>query len=507
MQKRVVVAIVLFTVSLMIWIPSSDLVKLIVNNDEIVFGRYSRGHFGALFIVTLLLWIAAGIAIALRRKPMAECVFAVLMVYLSTGLSVFVLVIGSAFINKPRYVEEQVKTVDAEAGITLTNVVRHRPPNERYDLVQRDEPDALRSYPNAPKGYPEFPLVLTTDSRGFRNQTSLDTYDIVAVGDSFVAGSHVSDDQAWAAILQKKLGQSLYNLAVSGSDLMVYLNNFVSLGRPLKPKAVLLMIYEGNDFRAVRPLPKAVSENPASDTSTADNSDEATEQSEPTESKKLLDIAYLAKASPVTKGLKRLSAEVFSAVGKEWPVPEYTVQMGWMPLAVPTTTGVQYYSFPPKRLTYLDYSPEEFVRSTDWHNARAILDTFAALSQKDHFRLVVVYAPSAPHVVMPLAQDHIPADQLFQFVRYSNKKLKGDPETYKQQVLGRLDTQENTVMAWCAEKQVDCVSPTAALRKAAAQGQQVYYVYDQHWTPEGNAVVADVLQTFFQTTAAARPVF
>jgi len=424
MQKRVVVAIVLFVISLVIWMPSSDLVKLIVNNDEIVFGRYSRGHFGALFIVTLLLWIAAGMVIALRRKPMAEYVFAVLMVYVSTGLSAFVLVIGSSFINKPRYVEEQVKTVDAEAGIALTGVVRHRPPNERYDLIQRDEPETLRSYPNAPKGYPEFPLVLTSDSRGFRNQVSLETYDIVAVGDSFVAGSHVSDDQAWAAILQKNLGQSLYNLAVSGSDLMVYLNNFVSLGRPLKPKTVLLMIYEGNDFRAVRPLPNVVSEKPASDTSTADNSMKVTTKPEAETAKKSLDIAYLAKASPVTKGLKRLSAEVFSAVGKEWPVPEYTEQMGWMPLAVATPAGVQYYSFPPKRLTYLDYSPEQFAESTDWRNARAILDTFVALSQKDHFRLVVVYAPSAPHVIMPLTQEHIPADQLFQFVRYSNKKLK-----------------------------------------------------------------------------------
>ena len=504
MQKRVVVAIILFVISLVIWVPSSDLVKLIVNNDEIVFGRYSRGHFGALFIVTLLLWIAAGMTATLRRKPMAECVFALVMVYVSTGMSVFVLVIGSSFINKPRYVEEQVKTVDAEVGIALTGVVRHRPPNERYDLIQRDEPETLRSYPDAPKGYPEFPLVLTSDSRGFRNQVSQETYDIVAVGDSFVAGSHVSDDQAWTAILQKNLGQSLYNLAVSGSDLMVYLNNFVSLGRPLKPKTVLLMIYEGNDFRTVRPLPKAVNEKPANAPSTADSSTNVTTQPEAETTKKSLDMAYLAKASPVTKGLKRLSAEVFSAVGKEWPVPEYTAQMGWMPLAVSTPVGVQYYSFPPKRLTYLDYSSEQFIQSTDWQNARAILDAFAALSQKEHFRLVVVYAPSAPHVVMPLAQDHIPADQLFQFVRYSNKKLKGDPETYKQQLLDRLDTQENTVMAWCAEKQVDCVSPTAALRKAAAQGQQVYYVYDQHWTPEGNAVVANVLQDFFQSSTTIK---
>ncbi|MEZ5436162.1 MAG: hypothetical protein R3E67_06415 [Pseudomonadales bacterium] len=107
----------------------------------------------------------------------------------------------------------------------------------------------MRSYPDAPAGYPEFPLVLTSDSRGYRNTDNLQQYDVVAVGDSFVAGSHVSDEQAWVALLRKSTGQTIYNTGVSGTNPLTYLNNFITVGRAFKPKTVLLMLYEGNDFR------------------------------------------------------------------------------------------------------------------------------------------------------------------------------------------------------------------------------------------------------------------
>jgi hypothetical protein len=499
MSKRIWLAWTLFALGLLVWVPGSDLIKLIVQNDEVVLGRYSRGHFGAVFLLTLLLWIAAGVIAALRRKPVAELVFALVMIYLSTGVSMFLMVVGSGLIAKPRYIEESVDVVDVDAGIAVQGTVRHRPPHERYELIQRDVPEQVRSYPDAPPGYPEFPVILTTDSRGFRNVDDLPHYNVVAVGDSFVAGSHVSDHQAWADILRGSTGNTLYNLGVSGSDLLVYLNNFVTIGRPLKPTTVLLMVYEGNDFRDVPPLPEvkaadAVSAAPTAQTSTPDDAP----VHKP--ARKLdLDVARLAKASPVTKGLKRLSAEVLSQVGQDWPVPGWETTMGWMPLAVDTPRGKHYYSFEPKRLVYLNQSAEAFAKSEDWRNARAILDKFVTLARHDGFRLVVVYAPSAPHVVLPLSAAAVPADSLMHFAGYKDKSAKGDAEAYKRQLLANLDSQENTVMAWCRQNGVPCLSTTAALRDAARAGDQVYFTYDQHWTPEGNAVVARLLHTFFQS--------
>ena len=481
MNKRLVVAVVVFLISIVIWLPGSSLIELIITNEEVVLGRYSRGHFGILLLLTIILWIAAAVIFSTRRKPLAETIFALLMIYVSTGLSAFVLVVGSGLFNKPRYLEQDIGGVDADTGIALSGVVRHRPPQERFELIQKDVPEQLRSYPDAPAGYPEFPVVLTTDANGFRNQQVLDNYDMLAVGDSFVAGSHVSDDQAWVDLLRKKTGKSIYNLGVSGSGPLVYLNNFITLGRKLQPKTVIVMLYEGNDFRDAPPLPKAGSAGAAS----------------VTPADKTATIGFLAKASPVTKGLRRLTSEVLAKVGSDNPVPGYAETVGFMPLAVDTPTGTQHYSFDPKRMLYLvDGDEKAFAESSDWKNVRDVLEQFVFLSKKDGFRLLIVYAPSAPHIVMPLVGHRIPAQQLLNFSRFKQKNLSLDPEVYKKQVLARLDSEENVWKSWCKEAGAECVSTTLALREAVLAGRQVYYTYDQHWTPEGNKVTAEVLASY-----------
>jgi hypothetical protein len=205
-------------------------------------------------------------------------------------------------------------------------------------------------------------------------------------------------------------------------------------------------------------------------------------------------ISFLAKASPVTIGLRRLTGEVLANIGRDNPVPGYAETVGFMPIAVDTPAGRQHYSFDPKRLRYLvEGSEEQFAASGDWKNVRDVLEQFVTLSKKDGFRLVFIYAPSTPHVVMPLVADRIPARQLLNFSRFKQKDLQLDAETYKHQVLARLDAEENVWKKWCKETSVECISTTVPLREAAAAGHQVYYTYDQHWTPEGNRVVAKVL--------------
>ncbi|MEZ5436164.1 MAG: hypothetical protein R3E67_06425 [Pseudomonadales bacterium] len=80
----------------MIWLPASPVIKLIIENDPVILGRYSAGHFGALLLLTVILWIAAAVLFSTRNKGKGETLFALVMVYLSAGLSGFVLVIGSA---------------------------------------------------------------------------------------------------------------------------------------------------------------------------------------------------------------------------------------------------------------------------------------------------------------------------------------------------------------------------------------------------------------------------
>lgn len=462
---------------LLMWIPASPVIDLIVQNQEVVFGRYSRGHFTVLFLLTLIFLLAVWILVTTREKPLYEALFAWIISLVSVGGSIFLLVLTSGFLSgPPRYVEQVVEKVDAETGVVLSGISRHRPPNEYFELVVKDLPEQLRSYPDAPKGYPPIPVALTIDKNGFRNRDMREQYDVVVVGDSFVAGSQVSDDQVWGEVLRKQSGLSLYNLGVSGTAPNVYLNNFVMLGRQFKPKTVIVTIFEGNDFRDAEPLKTA-----------------ADIQSHTASTSRQTSLDDLVQASPVTRGLIRLFTEVLDGINKDAPVPGYRQEMGWMPLAIDTPAGEQYYSFTPKKLAYLYTDESGFESSSEWRNTKAVLEQFVRLSRQDHFHLVFVYAPSAPHVVMPLAREKIPADQLLRFARYKMEALSLDAETFKRDVFAKLESEENVMLRWCQQNHVNCVSTTQALRDAAATGRQVYFTYDQHWTPDGNAVVAEVV--------------
>lgn len=479
----------LLLLAAVLWIPSGDVIDMIIRQKEIVLGRYSRGHFAGLFILDLLLLGAAALCFS-RLKTFGEMLGASLLVLASTGVSIFALVVGSGWILKPRYVEQVIEQGEGETR--MSGLVRHRPPHEFYRLMQVDKPEQARSYPDAPAGYPPFELTLTTDAHGFRNNgfrngsagsELLSQYDIVVTGDSFAAGSHVSDEQAWTSLLQQRVNSTLYNLGVSGSDPGNYYNNFMLLGKQFKPKLVLFMIYEGNDFKKLTPLVTIGSEETP-----------ATKKS-PGEKSFGEELAYLAAASPVTKGLQRFSAEVLEPARSNAPVPGYGEAVGFMPIRLDTGVRPHYYGFEPKRLIYLYETKENFRQSRSWQGVVDIMQRLVTLGEQEGFKVLFLYAPSTPHVVMPLVKDQIPADQLRNFAAYEEEGLP-EAETFKTTVFDGMDNEQEVFLEHCVGQHLDCLALTKALQEATAKGEQMYYSYDQHWTPEGNRVVAETVAGF-----------
>src|SRR5690625_7324064 len=118
----------------------------------------------------------------------------ILLVTATTLVSILLLVYLSSLLAGPaRYAETDAAEDERARELELAGVLRHRPPNERYELTWVDEPPQARSYPDAPPGYGAVDIVLTSDERGFRNPNSTGGRpDIVVVGDPFAAGSHVS---------------------------------------------------------------------------------------------------------------------------------------------------------------------------------------------------------------------------------------------------------------------------------------------------------------------------
>ena len=87
------------------------------------------------------------------------------------------------------------------------------------------------------------------DKNGFRNG-SMQSVDIVALGDSHTYGFNVSSSQSWPGYLGQKLGKNVYNYGVGGYGILQYhylLNK--SLG--LKPDVIILGLYLANDLNDV----------------------------------------------------------------------------------------------------------------------------------------------------------------------------------------------------------------------------------------------------------------
>jgi hypothetical protein len=464
-------ALLLLLASFWIWTRHSDIIELIIRQRPVLFGRYSQGHFGVLLILTPILWVLA--AALASRAPLLRSLGNALIGIVTTLVAIVAVTYFAHFFHRDAlYVEAEQKRDEPTALKT-----RHRPPNQVYDLTYVDVPEQARSYPDAPPGFEPVTLRLTSDRNGFRNTSVAEQYDIIAVGDSFVAGSNVSDDQTWPALLSASIGRPIYNLGVGGSGPPTYLANFTRFGVQLRPRVALFMIYEGNDFKedvvvtGARP---------------------------PTRGERIskhFEVAF--EASPVTAGLKRLSHDLFEKLGSQRPVPGYQEKLGFMPIALTSGDVTRHYSFDPKRLIYLNYSKTEFSESREWQATASMLEQIVQRSRAEGIEPIFIYAPSTPHVVLPLAMDSIPAEQLREFASYRKSRLPPAAE-FKQQVIDNMNSEQEVVMDFCAQQKIDCLALTDALRAATATGQQTYFSYDQHWTPIGNKVAAGAIEAFLR---------
>lgn len=466
---RKVFAALFFLGGVGIWWFSSDLLKLIAMQDEVLFGLYSRQRFGQLFLGSLILWSLAYL-FGSNMKFGRDMLFNVFMIVVSTVTSVLVVILGSQWLLKPRYVEETIS--QTQAGIQVEGVVRHRTPNEYRQLSFEDRPVNHRSYPDAPAGFGRVELELTTDKYGYRNKDLQDQYDVVIVGDSFVAGSQISDEHTWPQLLSDRIETPVYNLGVSGSDPQTYLNNFVKMGLQLKPKLVVFMVYEGNDFRS-----KGAKILHKEDESLNDR------------------VSFMMKHSPVTKGLRRLSHNVIEKINSDAPVDEWHQKLGFMPVTLTSENGMASYAFKPKRMVYLLDDEPTFEKSAQWTFARSIFNSIKKIADDKGIRLVFVYAPSKAHVILDIVGPDTPAAQLNLLASYRKKSMP-NAEEFKQKLLANMDSQEQVMAQFCEENDIEFVSTTPMLTDMTRQGHQTYYTYDQHWSPTGNRLVAELVSDY-----------
>ena len=451
------------------WLIPGDVVELVLRQRPVLLGRYSEGQLTALLLgtpilvgVALVLWSR----IALDRKllyRLSALVGALLISLVAVDLA-------ARTARTPRYLERR-----GWAHERVMGQVRARPPNQVYQLHIADEPPTARSYPAAPPGFPSVEVTLSTDRRGFRNLTDLDRYEIVTLGDSFAEGSRVSDHESWPARVAGRLGRSLYNLALSGSSPPDYAANLRAYVAELEPGLVLCMFYEGNDFKV-----------------------HADQMKEPLHRAAYGWVRDPVKQSPILLAFRRGFVRRLGSVNAGAALPEHPA-LSFMPVAVRAgpSAPYAYYSFKPKRLLRLVWDEASFRESKGWRDAMRAARDIKRTCAEHGIRLIFVYAPSKPHVVLPLVRERVAAEALHAFAAVREEHLP-PPAEFERQVWTRLDNPERVFREFCAAEGIEFISPTRALREQAAAGAQVYYTYDQHWTRLGHQVVAQEIVRYLE---------
>jgi hypothetical protein len=443
-----------------LWVAApNEVIELVAEQHDILLGRYSLGQFSALGILTAILLTLAGL-LASRVRFDRELALRAVLVTGSVLLGVVLASLGSRLVVPPRYVERAAASGEEAVGPT-----RQRPPHQRLELLRADEPPAARSYARTPTGFPAQAVTLTTDARGLRNPERRARYDAVAVGDSFTEGSMVSDDQVWPVLLGRETGCSVYNLGISGGTPRQYLGNLLSFGVELEPRLAIVLVYEGNDFKRHR------------------------EEQPRSAFRRFRD--YVFEDSPLRARLNRWLVQTLGPVRAGAPLPE-SPALRWMPVAVHSPAGVHHYAFEPKRLVRLDWAKPEFERAPEWTGSAAVFRELRDQAERRGIRLVLAYAPSTPHVVMPLVRDRVSPEELHAFAALDRDDLP-PPAQFHERFFERIDVQESVFLGFCAAEGIECVSTTAPLRDAMARGEQVYFSYDPHWTPFGHAVAAGAI--------------
>lgn len=438
------------------WAIPSNVAKLVAREQHVLLGRYSRAHFSWLVVAAIL----SLILVYLHFSPTAS-------VKMRRMFRVLAMVLGLV----PSLVAvDLVLRLVTDYPYTPDEYVYHRPPKAVYRGTYEDLPKTKRSFPRTPPGYGAVELVMSYDAEGFRNAQDLAQCDIVAVGDSFTEGSRVRDEESWPARLMQQSGLTVCNLGISGYGPPEYVAAVDRYGLPKKPKYVICMVYEGNDFRSARTAVRAG-----------------------------VTLKQAVATSALVFKINEFLCEKVGALGARGSFRGEEA-MSWLPIRVPVVGGPPY-AFAANQLTELAVRREKLELEGSWYLMTELLKKLRQVCEAGGAKLIVAYTPSKAHVVFPLAAPHLSAEQVRAYMLHKKDPLDlPEGEGFMPELLARLPNQEALVREWCERRSILFVSLTQPLQDDASKGRQVYYTYDQHWTALGHEAAAREIHAYLSNS-------
>jgi hypothetical protein len=289
--------------------------------------------------------------------------------------------------------------------------------------------------------------TFSTDARGFRNAAAAGWADIAMIGDSYVEGAYVSDEETVAVRLHELTDREVVNLGVSGYGTLQELKVLERYALPLGPRTVAWFFFEGNDLdddqsfedamayeHGVPALPKVP-------------------QSWPEKWRHFLDRSF--------------TANLFMQLREEADrfVPNNVDSIGWFRDKDGRLRQFLFFDF------YATRQLGAFERER-FDVTKAAFRHASEICRQRGIRLVLFYVP----------------------IKY---RVYGDLCAFPK---GSRCTQwhpwdlESQFAAFCRDAGIECVSLTEPMRHAAAAGEVLYAPEDSHWSAAGHAFVAKIVK-------------
>lgn len=296
------------------------------------------------------------------------------------------------------------------------------------------------------------PITFTYDRWGYRNATEMAQADIVLIGDSYVEGWYVSDEQTVASQLTTRLSRPVANLGIAGYGTIQEQHVLQGDAWNRRPQVIAWFFFEGNDL-----YDDQVHENYL--------------VGEPPKEE---------EQTPHPEGLARnhgWEKRSFFHNAFRW------IRRWSHPLVPNRAPYWAYWQNPGgslERVYFFDYGsvPWTEYEESRWARARASFEMGLAFAREQGIEVILVYVPTKYRVYRDVIE--VPP---------------GSPLEHWD-VWTMLPKQFRNL---CTSVSIPCIDLTDRFQQAIREGKRVYAPTDTHWSAEGHAIVADELERVLRT--------
>jgi GDSL-like Lipase/Acylhydrolase family len=312
---------------------------------------------------------------------------------------------------------------------------RRRP----YDHWSGTPPSDIEGRLNMPATL-DRPITFTYDRWGYRNPTDRQTAEIALIGDSYVEGWYVSDEQTVARRLEARVERPVVNLGVAGYGTLQELIVLKRDALRFRPNVVVWFFFEGNDLYDDHTFENAMRAVPG----------EADEERF-TRGDRWRHRSFTLN---LLKGLRRLSSPIF-------------------PIRPPYVGFLDNAQGPPQTLYFARYAAvpwDDWIESR-WITARGSLQQAVEVTRARNIKLIICFVPIKFRVYRP-------------FIEL--------PAASPAQSWGVWPIRKRFA-EFCHSERVSCLDLTPLFQKAVRRGGMPYAPVDTHWSVEGHDLVAERL--------------